>query len=44
MFFLSTRNYNYFYNFIVKSAKKNCEILTKKNLDFLLFKKKKYPP
>lgn len=43
MFFLSTRNYDYFYNFIVKSAKKNCEILTKENLDLLLFEKKKIP-
>ena len=32
MLFLSTRNYDHFYNFIVKSAKKNCEIFTKKKL------------
>jgi hypothetical protein len=43
MLFLSTRNYDYFYNFIVKSAKKNCEIFTKKKLDLLLFDKKKIP-
>ncbi|MDC0875804.1 hypothetical protein OAP78_02600 [Candidatus Pelagibacter sp.] len=41
--FLSTRNYDYIYNFIVKSAKKNCENIYKKNLDLLIFQRKKLP-
>jgi len=41
--FLSTRNYDYFYNFLVKSSKKNCESIFQKKLDLLLFEKKKFP-
>jgi len=41
--FLSTRNYHYRYNFIVKSAKKNCENILDKKLDILIFEKKKFP-
>ena len=41
--FLSTRRYHYNYNFIVKSAKQNCENILHKKLDILFFKKKKNP-
>ena len=41
--FLSTRNYHYIYNFIVKSSKKNCENIVKKKLELLIFKIKKLP-
>ncbi len=41
--FLSTRGYHYNYNFIVKSAKQNCENILKKKLDILIFQKKKFP-
>ena len=41
--FLSTRNYHYRYNFIVKSAKKNCENILNKKLDVLIFEQKKFP-
>ena len=41
--FLSTRNYHYIYNFIVKSSKKNCENIVKKKLELLIFEKKKLP-
>jgi len=41
--FLSTRGYQYGYNFIVKASKKNCENIVKKKIDLLLFEKKKLP-
>ena len=41
--FLSTRDYDYIYNFIVRSSKKNCENILKKKLDLFVFKKKKLP-
>ena len=41
--FLSTRDYNGIYKFIVGACKKNCEGLIKKKLELLVFKKKKYP-
>ena len=41
--FLSTRGYHYNYNFIVKSAKQNCENILQKKLDILFFQNKKIP-
>jgi len=41
--FLSTRDYDYIYNFIVRSSKKNCENILKKKLNLFVFKKKKLP-
>ena len=41
--FLSTRDLNGLYEFIVSACKKNCESLVKKKLELLVFKKKKFP-
>ena len=41
--FLSTRNYDYFYKFIVSASKISCESLLKEKLPFLLFKKSLFP-
>lgn len=41
--FLSTRNYNYIYKFIVGASKISCENLVKKKLDLKIFELKKYP-
>ena len=41
--FLSTRNYDYLYKFIVGSSKISCENIQKKKLDLLLFKRKRFP-
>ena len=41
--FLSTRDYDLFYNFIVKSSKANCEQKVKKKLDLLIFELRKFP-
>ena len=41
--FLSTRGYHYYYNFIVKASKQNCENLLNKKLNLLIFEIKKIP-
>ena len=41
--FLSTRDLDYFYKFIVGASKKNCEKLLNKKLSLLIFKSKNYP-
>ena len=41
--FLSTREPNLIYKFIVEPSRKNCEELRNKKLDLLIFKKKKFP-
>jgi hypothetical protein len=42
-YFLTTREPTYIYNYIVNSSKKNCEKINNKELNFLIFKKKKIP-
>jgi hypothetical protein len=41
--FISTRDYHGIYELIVRASKKNCESLVKKNLEILIFRKKKFP-
>ena len=41
--FLSTRDLNYLYKFIVGASKENCEKLLKKKLELLIFKRHNYP-
>ena len=41
--FLSTRDFNGVYEFIIGACKKNCESLLKKKLALLVFKIKKFP-
>ena len=41
--FLSTRDYDFYYKFIVGASKQNCEKLLKKKLKLTIFKKHNYP-
>ena len=41
--FLSTRNYDYLYKFIVGASKQSCENLSKESLELKIFEWKKFP-